>query len=189
MTNNPTLVATLPPGTYIVGDPCYSIGEDHNDWMEWLEAADYTQNDRNHVLVAPYKGRLCVGVSTKYGDGEYYDNQGNSYGVDAGLVGLVAIEVSDRNSVGDGRVIVTFDEEVDCFYEDGLIHLGHIEVETNDVWECEKCGDTCEDGSSLCSDCEAWECEDCGAEVEYGDSVCAECDDLRHAEDEEDDDE
>lgn len=187
MSNEPVLTATLPAGTYVIGDPCYSIGAEQSDWIEWLEAADFRHPSREHVLVAPYKGHLCVGIPTAHGDGEYADSEGNFHPVDAGLIGLVAIEAADTNALGDGRVVVTFDEPVECFYNDGNITLGPITIQTNDVWECDTCGEPCEDGAAYCSDCEDWEewtCVDCGEDVEEGDEFCGVCLDIRAAEDE-----
>lgn len=167
--------ATVPPGTYVVGDPCYSIPDDK--WMDWLEAADFTVADRNHVLFAEVDGHPCVGVSTAYGDGEYEGSDGNSYPVDAGLIGLVAIEVADKRSV-DPRVEVTFDSPVECSFEDGVIHLGPILIDTDPDECCENCGsdDGVEDGVCWsCRDDEENTCCDCG---EYGDDcVCYEDED------------
>lgn len=151
MSNAPTLTATLPAGTYVVGDPCYSIPNEM--WMAWLEQADYTQNDRNHVLVASVNGHLAVGVSTAFGDGEYFDQNGNTYPVDAGLLGLVPIEVAGKNSLGDERVIMTFDAPVDCFYDDENVVLGPVIIETGDINECEDCGDRIE-SYGLCDYCQ-----------------------------------
>lgn len=192
MSNEPTLIATLPAGRYIVGDPCYSIGEDHADWMVWLEAADYTQTDRRHVLVADYKGSgLCVGVSTAFGDGCYEDNLGNAHPVDAGMIGVVPVVAADSESVPP--VVVDFPDEFDCYYDDGTIHLGHIVIYTGD--RCEDCEEPIS-GGMLCDNCEYErerldedECEHCGStwdvtEDERG-FVCQDCrDEMEDDEDE-----
>lgn len=161
-TNPPTLSATLPPGTYVVGDPCYSIPDEK--WMEWLEAADYTNNHREHVLVAEVDGRLCVGVSTYFGDGSYDGDDGNTYGVDAGLLGLVPIEVASKNSVGDDRVLRTFQSEVVCEYNGGHVRLGPITIDTvqedEDEESCDDCGGPVDGWGSLCDDCESIRDED-----------------------------
>ena len=154
MSNEPTLIAVLPAGRYIVGDPCYSIGADHADWMTWLEAADYGQNDRNHVLVAPYNGHLCVGVSTAYGDGEYADNLGNLHGVDAGLIGVVHVDAADCESVSP-PVVVDFPDEFECYYDDQTIVLGHVRIYTGDSCDC---GEPI-NGGMQCRDCEEYEAE------------------------------
>jgi hypothetical protein len=128
------LSVTVPAGRYWVGDPCYSIPNDL--WMSWLEAADYTFPGREHVLAARINGRVAVGVSTKYGDGCYPDEQGRMYAVDAGLIGVVPVEVAD-NSVGsdgdgEGGRIIDFPHEFECYYDDGTVVLGPVRIHTGD---------------------------------------------------------
>lgn len=126
-------VATVPPGVYLVGDPCYSVPDDL--WMEWLEEADYTNGDRRHVLAAKIDGHEVVGVSTAHGDGVYYDGEGREYGVDAGLLGLVPVEVAKEEPDMD-LPLLTLTEPADCYYDDGIVHLGPIEINTN--WRKER---------------------------------------------------
>lgn len=183
MSNAPVSSAIVPAGTYVVGDPCYSIPNDL--WMEWLEAADNRNIDRSHVLQATVNGMVAVGVRTYGGDGCFPGNDGNEYPVDAGLIGLVPIEVADKNSMGDARVVVTFDTAVTCFNDmDGNITLGHIVIATGDLWECEDCGIDCESGDYLCYECEAERdsynaCEDCGVDVSRDEDVCDSCEFAR----------
>lgn len=131
----PTSV-TVPAGRYVVGDPCYAIADDA--WDAWLEAADYQQlNQGKTILEAKVDGHLCVGVTTKYGDGEYCDQYGRSYPVDAGLIGLVPCQVATADVVEDkNSVVLEFSEPVECWYDDetGVIHLGDIEIDTDDAY-------------------------------------------------------
>lgn len=156
--NPPTLVVTLPPGRYVVGDPCYSIADDA--WMEWLEAADYTNKHRDHILAAPVRGRMAVGIHTAWGDGIYYGSDGSQFPVDAGLIGLVPIQVADKNDLGPGRVIIDIDHEIEVYPRDdlGVITLGPIEIET-DHHHCSNCNDIIERGEEYCDYCEEemWE--------------------------------
>ena len=130
---------TMPAGRYWVGDPCYAVPNDR--WMEWLEAADY-QNEPRYLL-AELDGRPVLGISTAYGDGQYWGRSGEGpFPVDAGLIGLVPVELADDNVTG--MHLVEFDRPFECRYEDdaGLIVLGHIEIETDpeEVQECSGCG-------------------------------------------------
>lgn len=136
-------VFTLPAGTYRLGDPCYSIGQD--DWLRWLDAADYTKATH---LFASLHSRPVLGLGTKYGDGEYLDAYGKHYGVDAGLIGLVPVDLpglqvesrSDEELARAGVYHqVTFETEVTCWAdENGTLHFGDIAIFTGDQEEDEE---------------------------------------------------
>lgn len=125
---------TIPSGTYWIGDPCYTIPYD--DWMEWLEAADYTSDSR--ILEARLSGehRYAVALNTAYGDGEYLDQNGRNYGVDAGLLGLVSYDwAEDKNKHEEEgtRYLVTFSGPTLVKYDNGQLTFGHIVIETDDL--------------------------------------------------------
>lgn len=159
--------AVLPAGRYYVGDPCYSIPDEL--WMEWLEAANYLDNPR--VLVAEVGGHTALGVGTAYGDGEYHGSDGNSYGVDAGLIGVVPEELGKNGSTLYATQLVEFDTDFECRYEDGVIVLGHIRIDT-DPDEGEGCW-TCNGSGEV-------ECTECGSvgEVEDEDGEFVDCDEC-----------
>ena len=74
----------VPAGTYFLGDPCYAVPDEL--WIPLLESCDYFNiNDP----VGTINGYSVLGFGTRYGDGVYKDQYGNTYGVDAGLIGLV----------------------------------------------------------------------------------------------------
>jgi len=117
----------MPAGEYFVGDPCYAVPDDR--WMEWLEAADYTNGHR--FLLAELDGYPVLGVGTAYGDGAYPGTDGNTYPVDAGLIGLVPVQVA--TDAPFGMVRHTFTSDFECSYQEdsGKITLGHIAVFTD----------------------------------------------------------
>lgn len=125
--------ALMPAGTYIVGDPCYAVPDER--WMEWLEAADYTSDDK--ILLAHLDGHPVLGIGTARGDGCYGGSDGNSYPVDTGLIGLVPVELDgatkeqEKYSEKNRSPVVKFERDFRCSYEDGTITLGHIEIETD----------------------------------------------------------
>lgn len=153
---------TVPAGEYWLGDPCYSVRNE--DWMPWLEAANY--EDERFVLWAKIPGteHWVLGLSTQWGDGCFTDEQGNEYGVDAGLIGLVPVAHNpttnfrlDENGVnefGVGGIArkVVFDRPTRCFidtegvaFREGTHHVltfGSIRIETGDGDDevCEYCG-------------------------------------------------
>lgn len=142
----------MPPGTYWVGDPCYHVPNE--DWMRWLEAADYT-NQRD--LFATLHGKPVLGFGTKYGDGTYRGSNGVTYGVDAGLIGLVPVDlpgVKDDDRLGSQ---VTFTEPTLCENEDGLMTFGDLVIDTGD-WELDDAYD--DDDEELGYDLEDDEEED-----------------------------
>jgi len=122
----------VPAGEYYVGDPCYGVPNDR--WMEWLEVADYLRQHR--ILTASLDGYPVVGVGTKYGDGSYVGGPGLEFPVDAGLIGIVAKEISKSDP--HGMHLVTFVRPFECSYDDwqGRITIGHITIDTEEAgWE------------------------------------------------------
>lgn len=127
-----TMGITMPPGQYYVCDPCYVVPNDR--WDEWLEAADYTNAGR--YLLAELDGLPILGIGTAYGDGEYYDQKGNAYTVDSGLIGitptrLIPAKVVRRSSLLYSRFVTAkFQEPFKCYYDEGKIIFGRIEIDT-----------------------------------------------------------
>lgn len=144
----------LPAGTYRLGDPCYSVPDDR--WSEWLQAAGLSNEKRN--LYATLDGFPVLGLGTQYGDGEYLDQRGRTYGVDAGLIGLVPVDLPGlREDYPDPEQngvyhVVSFDQPVRCIrYEDGTLVFGDITIPTGDVEdEDEECW-TCGEDAGWCS--------------------------------------
>lgn len=130
---------TMPAGKYYVGDLCYVL---HDSWDEFC---DITISDHK-CLEGEFNfkdGRRFASFSTKWGDGEYDDQYGRSYAVDAGLIGCISIEDIDNdlrvlaNEVGPrfGGHIVEFAGPFDCYEEEGRIHIGDVVVDTDPTFE------------------------------------------------------
>lgn len=122
---------TMPAGRYYVGDPCYAFA-DHGDWMEWLTAAGIDEQPIPKYMVADFKGYPVIGVGTAYGDGCYYGDDGNEYGVDAGMIGAVPVEVATDGPLSAMQLVV-FSEPFEVVWEEdrGTISIGHISIETD----------------------------------------------------------
>jgi hypothetical protein len=119
---------TLKKGVYFIGDPCYMFD---GSWGKILEGTDYFQAE-NQIINK--KKVFCDG--TAYGDGCYFDQDGNEYGVDAGLLGALPISLLkvDNKYTKDelsrlGR-IVKFDADFDCESDKGVFDFGHIHIDT-----------------------------------------------------------
>jgi hypothetical protein len=131
----------MPAGKYYVGDLCYVM---HDEWDEvcHLMFQGRTDNGCNDGEFRLRDGRKFASYGTKFGDGEYNDQLGNRYGVDAGLIGCIRLEDIDLKG-GDnfitGGAIVEF---ASAFYTsggrdglgrdwDGVIKIGHLQIETD----------------------------------------------------------
>ena len=119
----------VPAGSYVLGDPCYSF-PDHDEWMELLESCEYF-----NAPIGTVRKVNVVAFSTRWGDGRYRGTDGNSYAVDAGLIGLVPVEAlrSDADSLRDDLcTVVTFDKPTKCYTDgEGKLRFGHITIDTD----------------------------------------------------------
>ena len=130
---------TFEPGEYWIGDLCYVM---HNEWEEVCSVICKPNID--HSFAVELKDGRTFGLSfTQCGDGEFLDNHGNSYGVDAGLIGMIKVsDISKRDqcNITLGHVH-TFDDEFEISYDgEGLISIGHIDIDTGDHDEIEDDG-------------------------------------------------
>lgn len=120
----------IPAGTYVLGDPCYHF-TDHSEWMFLLGSSDYFRQPSGVTS----RGDRVYALGTAYGDGVYHSNEGHELGVDAGLIGLtpkhIAEPLINSYNVWLGYD-VTFDTDVEMWDEGGVLHFGHITVDTTD---------------------------------------------------------
>jgi hypothetical protein len=116
-------------GKYYIGDLCYVM---HPEWDEFCEL---TTNGHN-VLDGEFNlkdGRRFATFTTKWGDGTYRDEQGRSYGVDAGLIGCIAVDditPSELENLTDGHV-VEFVQDFSTFSAGGVIRFGSVVIDTD----------------------------------------------------------
>ena len=117
-------------GIYYIGDPCYVITDD-DEWIEILEATKFFNGHTTAQWEGEWKGHKMFVASTAYGDGEYRDSEGRTYGVDAGVIGIVPDEyITDYCSVWGGNMI-EFKNDFDVFMsDDGVFVFGHIIIDT-----------------------------------------------------------
>jgi len=123
-------------GVYYVGDPCYVI-EDHDEWMKLLTESKYfgATKEGPGFWEGEHRGLPMFAGTTAYGDGVYMDNSYRSYGVDAGLIGIVAVAACDNVKDGkhtyDGGHIITFEQDF-CVWSDGKgrFKFGDLEIDT-----------------------------------------------------------
>lgn len=100
---------------YIVTDPCYVLTDDQIDAGEFYE------------------------FDTKYGDGFYYDQSNNRYGVDSGRLACIEVdditEVDRLNEILELGLAHTFEYDDllawDCSEDNGVITFGDVVIDTN----------------------------------------------------------
>lgn len=123
---------TMPAGKYYVGDLCYVLNQP-GEWDEFCKLTISGASCLDGEFTLP-DGRRFATYSTAYGDGEYPDNRGNSYGVDAGLIGCILM--SDIPSVSvqeaeDCGAVIDFTRDFETGSHEGVIHLGHVRIDTS----------------------------------------------------------
>jgi hypothetical protein len=120
----------VPAGQYILGDPCYAVPDD--EWMELLESCDYFENPIGKITRRDKSYYRIVAFSTRWGDGCYKGSDGQSYPVDAGLIGLVPWAVCKDVIRDDLSEVVTFDKPTKCSSDgEGKLRFGHITIDTD----------------------------------------------------------
>ena len=112
----------VPAGTYILGDPCYSVPD--ADWGILLDSCEFFN------LPVGTVGRFNVlAFCTDYGDGEYEGSDGILYSVDSGLIGLVPVEYATLKYPDMARVIA-FAENTICQVDRGILYFGDVVIDT-----------------------------------------------------------
>ena len=105
-------------GKYYVGDLCYVMSD-----ADWNEVCELTIKG-NECIDGEFTlkdGRRFAMYGTKFGDGEYRDQYGNSYCVDSGSIGCILEEhISTYDWNKDLGELVTFEIaiETNATYED-----------------------------------------------------------------------
>jgi hypothetical protein len=100
---------------YYIGDPCYVLTD------EQIAEGDYYSFD------------------TAHGDGIYWDDDDNRYGVDSGCLACIEVdditEVDRLNEILDLNLAHTFEFDDlladDCSYAEGVITFGGVAIDTN----------------------------------------------------------
>jgi hypothetical protein len=125
---------------YWVGDLCYVFGSTY--WDE-VCALTIVGDDVTEGIFELADGIKFGLLTTCWGDGVYYDLEGHSYPVDAGLIGCVLVsdipELESEMRVGDsynGGHIFLFEEEFEIENtggpvngwgnKDGILHFGDV---------------------------------------------------------------
>lgn len=114
----------LSAGRYYLGDPCYAFT--HERWKAILDFTDHFALSLDNAIVA---------FHTSHGDGVYQCELG-AVMVDSGLIGLVSVDIPDRDSI-QNMYLVSFDTDVICENENGKLIFGNIVIDTRMEQEAE----------------------------------------------------
>lgn len=128
---------------FYIGDVCYALKEEIYEGV-WGRQNGY----KDGCFADPESGFQFAVAGTEHGDGCYTDNYGAAYPVDAGVIGLVPLELVKKSAIEDPDGTISWTpgtahfEAIDGHFEitlpDGLVHV----IETG--WEQE--GDEDDDG-------------------------------------------
>ena len=134
----------FPAGKYYIGDPCYAIADDlWSDYCDEIGKIGYSDEEANDNggRSFEFQGEMIWHADTFYGDGEYKDEDGLEYGVDAGMIGVTPYSLitpgPGDQATGpdikiDGGHIIEFAHPFETSYEDGVFYIGHIRINTKD---------------------------------------------------------
>lgn len=119
----------MPAGRYYIGDLCYVM---HPQWNEFCEITISGHNVEDGEFQLK-NGVRFASLCTLYGDGTYEDQAGNSYPVDAGLIGCIRVEdISDEKADLNLGNVVTFTHDFEVYSDEGVLHFGHVVINTGD---------------------------------------------------------
>ena len=116
-------------GEYYVGDICYVLHE------VWDEVCNLIIEDKE-CLEGEFvlgDGRKFACYNTYWGDGEYKDQQGRRYLVDAGIIGCILksdVNLDVRGNDFNGGNIITFHNDFNTYNNNGRIVVGNVVVNT-----------------------------------------------------------
>jgi hypothetical protein len=129
--------SSLCDSTYCFGSDKEAIAKDHNFCFgNDKQAIEKNYNSAWNGLFL-YNNKNCFTDSTKYGDGVFFDNYGHEFGVDAGLIGIMPLEICDGDSMEGGQTI-EFPESFEVWANDGEFHFGDVVIQTGDDTEEEE---------------------------------------------------
>lgn len=113
-------------GKYWIGDLCYILGND-KDWNQICAFMGNGNHPREGVFTL--NGVEGAIFGTAYGDGVYYDQEKNEYGVDSGTLGIFPAGVSSSPFESGGHVF-EFPEDFTVACVDGEMQFGHVRIKT-----------------------------------------------------------
>jgi hypothetical protein len=121
-------VVSVQPGKYWLGDPCYSVPD--SLWGDLLNSCEFFEQPIGKVTTEAGETYEVLAFGTKHGDGNYQDQDGHQFPVDAGLIGLTPVGLA--RLIPFGSLLVEFQVETECSEDDGVLRFGNYEINTRD---------------------------------------------------------
>lgn len=122
----------LPPGKYYIGDPCYVFSDKRwRDFLNSKQKDELTGTEKSAVSVNGNVHFLNYHFwyhNTAFGDGAYTGTNGFEYGVDSASLGIVPVEIIDKES--NNGTMHDFPEGVDVSFNNGIFKFNEIEINT-----------------------------------------------------------
>lgn len=131
------MAVRVPAGRYFLGDPCYAVPDNAGQWDTLLDSCGHFGLDDGPQSspVGTVLGHQVLGFPTAHGDGAYFDQDGNEYPVDAGLIGLTPEvlyrQVEDQDWLRKAGMIVDLAEETLCTTDGSLLVFGTHQINTD----------------------------------------------------------
>jgi hypothetical protein len=116
-------------GQYYIGDLCYVLDDRWDEFCSLTIVGDRVLDGEFNLA----DGTRFATFTTRWGDGCYADQQGREYGVDAGLIGCVAVEdiaATELANIKNGH-IVEFVQPFSTWSAGGEIRFGNILIDTD----------------------------------------------------------
>lgn len=117
----------MPAGEYYVGDLCYVLGD------RWDQVCDLIISGNECLegkFVLPDGTEFCI-YNTKYGDGCYEDQYGNTYDVDAGSIGCVLVSAIKGELPHSDYYLLEEHKDFVVGRKDGTITIGPLDIDTD----------------------------------------------------------
>jgi hypothetical protein len=133
------MTQTTYPVQYYIGDLCYVMDDAWDEVCSLMFSGDSDETVEGELKLAD--GRKIIIFSTYCGDGEYFDQEGNAYGVDSGTIGAIKVDdIFDPLPHLGGGNLHEFAAEIDgndCWSENGELGFYKVVINTNDSDEDE----------------------------------------------------
>lgn len=121
-------MSKLPAGKYIIIDPFKAMKKEVAESVLF----DYFNNEKHKDTIVVFEAM--------YGSGLYSSNQSVNFDIKSGFISVLNFYMSDplivAEAIANGNgLIKDFDADFECSYENGMLLVGDLLIETNWAYE------------------------------------------------------